>query len=595
MTTAPPEEFDYDAEPLLSQIPASGKADDGPWTWTPMWWQSCRFGPDAFDALMQNLVRNPNLLSSWLFRADILPEGFAIPAVEAAAAEANVVSSTATALPTFHGFERADERTVIRRLIPRNTLRDRPMLQTCVFYESSGGTDHADGDGLPEKDDRGGGGGGPVQRSVVVYLPHVASAADMPFYHPKVQGVGFLHEWRPSSLTEGTTAGGPEQHGTGTVSVHFAFFPATTAVGGDDDGEGAERDDKLSRPVLARVALRLVAIVHKHGEGVHRGYVKRVHHDQLVPQARVQDRYTRLKETYARRLVQTWQEATDPTKHVFEDLAIAAFLMELWADMYGGGRSTSSGQGVPDSFPGFVDVGCGNGLLVHVLNDAGYRGWGFDARQRRSWQQYGNARTTTADGAENDEEKPLRECLLLPSFLLGGADNDAGADAGEAQPTTNAPPTREGRLPTHDGRFPPGTFLIANHADELTVHNFTGARFRAPPPSAAAKAATASVSVTLGAASTYASFVEWVAAVAADCGWHVEYEMLRMPSTRNAGLLGRRRAGAGEGAAAQEPPIFTVEQARRVIAKYGGAHGFVENVAKLAAEGKNGTSHARNH
>lgn len=54
-------------------------------------------------------------------------------------------------------------------------------------------------------------------------------------------------------------------------------------------------------------------------------------------------------------MLHSWRESTDATKHVFEDVAIAAWLILLWRDMYAdcGGRPPG----------GFVDVGCGNGLL----------------------------------------------------------------------------------------------------------------------------------------------------------------------------------------------------------------------------------------
>ncbi|CAK7218873.1 tRNA(Ser) Um(44) 2'-O-methyltransferase [Sporothrix bragantina] len=591
-----PEEYAVDAAPLLIQAPQAEEQGldhtDSPWTWTPMWHRPCHFGPGEFDAVMQNLVRNPNVLSSWLFRADIVAE-----TTQAVTAE------DGPALPCFEGVVRADERTLVRRLIPRNTLRDKPMLQTCVFYESAsrrdddddldddGGHahDHAEVDGEAAVDAN-----GPVERSLVIYLPHTTGPADVPFYHPKVQGVGFLHEWRPMV-------------GRGTVSLHFSFF-SEEAVAKAPEALAS----KLSRPILARVALSLINTVCKHGEGKRAGYVKRVYHDQLVPQASVQDRYTRLKEKYARRLVQTWQETTDPAKHVFEDLSIAAFLMELWKDMYGSDEEKKRNDNanldkVPEAFPGFIDVGCGNGLLVHILNEEGYKGWGFDARKRRSWLQYGNGEERTA--ASESRGLPLRESLLLPYFLTDDTkkeDKDENKKNDEND-DNNGEDGDEGRSrkrlkgPTiHDGTFPPGTFLIANHADELTVwtpllaalagctflaipccsHNFTGARFRAPPPSSAAKEATASVSVTLASSSTYASFVEWVASVAEDCGWKVELEMLRIPSTRNVGIVGRTRASSSS------TSPFTIEQAWQVIAKYGGAHGFADNVAKLAAEGK---------
>lgn len=36
----------------------------------------------------------------------------------------------------------------------------------------------------------------------------------------------------------------------------------------------------------------------------------------------------------------------------------------------------------------FVDMGCGNGLLVHILNSEGYHGIGLDVRSRKMWKKY---------------------------------------------------------------------------------------------------------------------------------------------------------------------------------------------------------------
>lgn len=36
----------------------------------------------------------------------------------------------------------------------------------------------------------------------------------------------------------------------------------------------------------------------------------------------------------------------------------------------------------------FVDLGCGNGLLVHILNSEGHLGVGLDMRKRKIWDTY---------------------------------------------------------------------------------------------------------------------------------------------------------------------------------------------------------------
>lgn len=72
---------------------------------------------------------------------------------------------------------------------------------------------------------------------------------------------------------------------------------------------------------------------------------------------------------------QIWPECTDPGKFVYEDIAIATYLLLLWEEY---GSQT------------FVDVGCGNGLLVYILTMEGHFGLGVDVRKRKIWDMYPN-------------------------------------------------------------------------------------------------------------------------------------------------------------------------------------------------------------
>jgi len=467
----------------------------------------CSFTAAHFYVVMDNLIRNPNIQSSWLFRADILHES--------GPDQAGRQGDSVVGQPPILAFEDLVlDKVIVRKMIPRNTKRDCPLDQSCVFYKSPNSSE--------------------LQRTLFLYLPHVTFKEDIPFYHPQVRGVAYLHEWN-------------SQERKGKVSVHYALYP----------------EDVGDIPVkLRRTALNLLTILHKHGEGESNGYVKRVHHDLLVPQVKVQDRYQALKSKYSRKLIDRWLESTDPVKHVFEDLCIAAFLIELWAGMYR-----------DDQFPGFVDIGCGNGLLAYILSQEGYRGWGFDARRRRSWGPY-NRGPATAEGEDKDplEGNLLKELLLLPSLVT---------QQQTTATTTDIDVLAEGR--THNGLFPKGTFIISNHADELTPwtpvlatlsqcpfiaipccsHNLAGAKYRAPPPKDKSKGS-----------STYASLVDWVATVAADCGWEVETEMLRIPSTRNVALIGRRRT--------RDYGDVDVEG---VVKKHGGVEGYLESAMKLLVAG----------
>lgn len=461
--------------------------------WSPLFKHECNFNVEIFERVMLNLIKNPNINSSWVFRADILLDqacsSSSVPDVE-----------DQPRIPEFEGL--SSTRVIIRKMIPRNEIRDKPLDQSCVFYAGSSNEG--------------------IQRSLCVYLPHVRTAADVPYYHPAVKGVAFLHDWDQS-------------RSRGIISTQYCLF---------DPKETTER--------LERTALQLLRVLHKHGEGQASGYKKRVHHDVLVPQAAVQNRYANLKQKYARSLAQEWAEVTDPTKHVFEDLCIAAFLLELWKGMY-----------KDSEFPGFVDIGCGNGLLVHILNRENHVGWGFDARERKSWAKYkSNVSVRTIEGGHAVQES-LRTLVLLPSV---------------ARTTTQSCHEKINEDQIHDGVFPKGTFIISNHADELTPytpilarlsecpfmmlpccsHNLGGERFRAPPP----KDKTDS-------SSTYNSLCAWVVEIAHDCGWKVEKEILRIPSTRNIAFIGRHLANTA------------AIDMDALVHKYGGTGGYYDNVAKL--------------
>jgi tRNASer (uridine44-2'-O)-methyltransferase len=477
---------------------------------------------------MLNLIKNPNINSTYLFRADISLEK---QAIDGEPFQAQI----APRLTSINGY---NLRTIlVRTMIPRNTLIDKPLDQTCLFHECVMDSGEV--------------------RTLVTYLPHVSSAAELPFYHPAVRAIGFLHKFNPDTKE-------------GNISIHYSFF------------ETEPRSAKLER-----TAQHLLATAYKHGTGCAAGYVKRVNHDVVVPQAAVQDTYSRLKVKYARTLCGSWVESTDPTKHVFEDLGIAAFLIELWAEMYKDAE-----------FPGFVDIGCGNGLLVHILLGEGYSGWGFDARRRKSWAIHSPL-----------AQANLKELVLIPAILQKSTSNTgsetidsctakvhaaASAQTHETTQRTMMRESQESDLNDNkiikatnqqispeitNGTFPTGTFIISNHADELTPwtpilanlsqcpfmmipccsHHLSGSKFRAPPPKGPKVSG-----------STYASYVAWVSNIAEECGWVVEKEMLRIPSTRNAALIGRRRAKA----------LSDVDTSQ-LLASYGGARCWEENAMKL--------------
>ncbi|KAK7528596.1 uncharacterized protein IWZ02DRAFT_369371 [Phyllosticta citriasiana] len=524
-------------------------------TWTSMLETPVSFEPEYFQKVMLNLIKHPDIASTYLFRAEIFYDSFNDPEGKFV----QHIKAEYRPLPCeVPGYSL--EQTIVRRMIPRNPQRDDPLVQTCHVFRRR---DAATG----------------TEENLVIYLPHADNPEDVPFYHPTVHSLAFLHRF-PSSTSAATSSSPTSLQPTGTFSLHYRLFPSS---------------ELTTR--LRRTALTLLTLINKHSLGQKAGYRKRVHHDVVVPQAAFQDTYTDLKARYAKRLIDGWVEQTPAGKHVFEDLGIASFLIEVWKAMYdvtgrGGETAEAVAAATGDEkkgtkkppFPGFVDIGCGNGLLVYILLSEGFRGWGFDARRRKTWVTF-----------PASVQEHLKEMVLVPEIFTrmlpppADATTTTAAPAAAAaaaatkqsspssSPSLNPEPTtaRQQQRHFHNGIFAPGTFIISNHADELTPwtpllaslssspflaipccsHNFNGARFRAP---ASGKAPSNPAAINDGGSnngnesgtlprrdgkqpSAYASLTAWVARLAATVGYEVEAEMMRIPSTRNAGVLGRRR------------------------------------------------------
>lgn len=541
--------------------------------WTPILEHGCSFPPHIFTEVMLNLIKNPNLNSSHLFRADILYDshGILTPSKQEDAQSPNVKEH---GIMNVYLPDLELQRTIVRKLIPRNAQLDKALIQTCHILHRTDADAKDNG----------------RETTLVLYLPHASTPTEIPHYHPAVHGIAFQHTWAPPPATSspGPTPEPPPP--TGTLTLHYALYPSPTS---------SPQPPLPLPPRLHRTAHQLLHTLHKHGTGSQSGYVKRVHHDQIIPQQRVQDTYAALKARHARRLLDNWAEQTPASKHVFEDLGIAAFLLELWADLYGKGARDSGG-----GFPGFVDVGCGNGVLVDVLVREGYEGWGFDARARKSWRTFGP-----------EVMGRLRACVLVPRPVVELHPELAGAvdfDAAEA-PAPHSSSDDDLRLQFHNGVFPPHTFIISNHADELTPwtpllaslsrsaflaipccsHDLSGARSRAHVPSlrndkkdGPEKGDLRTLRASAKQPSAYASLVAWVERLASEVGFGVEREVLRIPSTRNVGIVGRGLDEDWRGGEREGEGGWREAKVRDIVRREGGAVGWIERAVALAGPGK---------
>ncbi|XP_038140877.1 probable tRNA (uracil-O(2)-)-methyltransferase [Cyprinodon tularosa] len=212
----------------------------------------------------------------------------------------------------------------------------------------------------------------------------------------------------------------------------------------------------------------------------------------LLPVEKYSLMYQQLKEKY-KSMVQVWPEVTDPEKFVFEDVAIATYLLVLWSEERAAKSLTD-----PQSF---VDLGCGNGLLVHILTNEGHPGKGLDVRRRKIWDMYGS-------------QTLLEEKAITPSesFL-----------------------------------FPETDWLIGNHSDELTPWI----------PVIAARSSYSCRFFVLPCCffdfygkyqrrqckkSQYKEYIDFIAEVSQVCGFNTEEDCLRIPSTKRVCLVGTSRS-----------------------------------------------------
>ncbi|KAF7325654.1 DUF1613-domain-containing protein [Mycena kentingensis (nom. inval.)] len=378
-------------------------------------------------------------------------------------------------------------RNIHRRLLPRRPARDAALDQYCTLY----GLDDA--------------------ANTLVLTPIVPEGGSLPYYHPAVRHLAFRYL----------------DTCTPTLRIEVILLNPANPI------------DPNSR--LYRTGMALLEALHRYGWGVLTNYQKRVNHDRVVGREAYQDLYLLMRERF-KGIVENWAENTDPLKHVFEDIGIATFLMVLWRDTY---PPLTVDEDANENEPwhawgrppgGFLDFGCGNGLLTHILLSCGYTGRGVDLRARHSWVTYPQSTQT--------------------NLLVGAFDPDALSPESESVFAK------------------PDQFIIANHADELTpwtplLATLTNASgfvnipccaftleakyqrdkhaFALDPP---LDMGVLNLGADTGIASGYARYRIWLAELCRYCGWTIECEVLRIPSTRNWAIVARKRDGGEDDARA---------------------------------------------
>ncbi|XP_035789871.1 probable tRNA (uracil-O(2)-)-methyltransferase isoform X1 [Anopheles albimanus] len=202
-----------------------------------------------------------------------------------------------------------------------------------------------------------------------------------------------------------------------------------------------------------------------------------------------------LKQKYGLSMVSIWPECTDPQKFVFEDIAIATYLIVLWRQE----RRSKGGSALQS----FVDLGCGNGLLVYILASEGHRGYGIDLRKRKLWDLY--------PGGTTD----LRVQSLVPSdaSLFPDIDWIIGNHSDELSPWIPVIAARS----SHSCRF----FLLP-----CCAYEFDGSKYQRQNC----------------ALSQYGDFLQYAKQIAEVCGFLVGTDRLRIPSTKRTCIIGCSRS-----------------------------------------------------
>ena len=137
------------------------------------------------------------------------------------------------------------------------------------------------------------------EASILILTPLLDQTGSLPYYHPQVFHIAF--RYFPSTPASDPRDGANAISGA-RLQVEVVSFPSVPL-------------DPNSR--IYRTCLALLETLHRYGWGAMTSYKKRVNHDCIIPREEYQDLYLHMREKY-KHLVGTWQESTDPLKHVFE-------------------------------------------------------------------------------------------------------------------------------------------------------------------------------------------------------------------------------------------------------------------------------------
>lgn len=325
---------------------------------------------------------------------------------------------------------------------------------------------------------------------------------DLPIYYPKVEQYSFklFH-----TLNYANQDSQNKDH-TGKIQM---FAKEITCRNGSITDEDTMRS---SAKHLPRISARLLKKLNSwcNGEMKPGGYIPLNLHDKIFSKDEYQMQYSKLKEKY-KDWVKIWPEKTDAIKFVFEDIAIAAYLICLW----------SLADKKPQDFNAkhrykFVDLGCGNGFLVYILNQEGYPGYGVDLQKRAIWDIFAEKSDKKVDLRNTVIEDPRNVVFEDVEWIIGN----------------------------HSDELTPWIPIIARNSSNnckfwilpCCFYQLDG-KFTGNPAKKSrtlednSQCSICSLDAVLGG--RYRAYLDYVREIAETCGFIVLRDAVRIPSTKN--------------------------------------------------------------
>lgn len=349
-----------------------------------------------------------------------------------------------------------------------------------------------------------------------------------PFQYPKARCYRF--SYRSINGIEVSNSDSGQQEGESEISqkpigvVSYAVQPL------GDESYSLRHFDEMKNH-LSNGAKKLVTMLRKRLEKYDpqigaSTYIKRVLHDALITEQEYRAKYDVMKQRYSF-WVGCWNECTDPVKFVYEEMSIAAYLCALWQKE----REKDGSQRMQS----FIDCGCGNGFLVYLLMSEGHPGIGVDLQKRRIWQEYP---PKIRDSLFHKTMDPRTFDVSDYDWVLGNHADElcpwipsmaARAQRKIEKTHIEKPPITLNDIPSRPIRRAQPQFFIL----PCCFYDFDGKKV-----SFGNTRRTLGVSAA-GGIGKYEQYYRWIARTARAFGFTVEYENLRIPSTKYVSLLGR--------------------------------------------------------